>query len=481
MIVNHLIVVGEWGFPFSSLDLRLLVKSYLDRSSRRIKRFKENLPGLEWARSFLKRHKKEIRPHISQNIKTKRAEMNKEDFEPENIMNYDETNLSDDPGQEKLIFKRGKKYPERVMNYAKGSTSIMFCVAASLCRIQSNSYVEHLDSWSGGGPKGACFNRSKSGWFDALSFDDWFRSIVLPWARQKEGRKVIIGDNLYSHFSLDVISLCEEHNISFVCLVPNSTHLSQPLDVAFYGPLKRKWRNILKLWKVKNPCLTSLPKDSFPMLLKELVGSLNTDNLISGFRACGIYPFNPKEVITKLPQSEGATSASVSNISSAVLEQLKRMRCPDVNKKTERRKWVSVEPGKSVCVGDLCEDQKGESEDSESEDSESEVSESEDSLAESDKSRNDEGPNDSTLNPLTSSEITVGQWVKVIYEEEVFVGKVLRKAGGETMVQCLEKPFGIREPQNLEREQDAVFYEHIYESDVTPQLKKAGRGWKYSY
>ena len=45
--------------------------------------------------------------------------MNKEDFEkyfeslkevlngvsPENILNYDESNLSDDPGQKKLIFK----------------------------------------------------------------------------------------------------------------------------------------------------------------------------------------------------------------------------------------------------------------------------------------------------------------------------------------------------------------------------------------
>ena len=36
---------------------------------------------------------------------------------PENTLNYDETNLSDDPGEEKLMFKRGKKYPERIQNY----------------------------------------------------------------------------------------------------------------------------------------------------------------------------------------------------------------------------------------------------------------------------------------------------------------------------------------------------------------------------
>ena len=33
---------------------------------------------------------------------------------PENILNYDETNLPDDLGMVKLIFKRGTKYLERI-------------------------------------------------------------------------------------------------------------------------------------------------------------------------------------------------------------------------------------------------------------------------------------------------------------------------------------------------------------------------------
>lgn len=32
----------------------------------------------------------------------------------ENIINYDETNLSDNPGSVKCIFRRGTKYPERL-------------------------------------------------------------------------------------------------------------------------------------------------------------------------------------------------------------------------------------------------------------------------------------------------------------------------------------------------------------------------------
>lgn len=46
---------------------------------------------------------------------------------PSNIYNYDEANLSDDPGQKRVITKRGVKYPERILNSTKSSTSIMFC------------------------------------------------------------------------------------------------------------------------------------------------------------------------------------------------------------------------------------------------------------------------------------------------------------------------------------------------------------------
>lgn len=316
--VKHLIVVAEWGFPFSNLDLRLMVKAYLDKANRLVKQFKNNIPGEDWARSFLKRHSKKLTRRGCQNIKTSRAELKQEDFEQyfdnlshvvqdvpaENILNYDETNLSDDPGQEKLIFKRGKKYPERIQNYSKGSISIMFAGTAAGELLPSYVVYKSVNiwsSWTTGGPRGTRYNRSKSGWFDAICFDDWFRTIVLPWARKIEGPKVMIGDNLSSHFSSDVLELCEKENIRFVCLVPNSTHLSQPLDVAFFGPLKRKWRKILKDWKLHNPGQATLSKDSFPRLLKQLEECLNHENLVSGFKTCGIYPLNAQELLKKLP------------------------------------------------------------------------------------------------------------------------------------------------------------------------------------
>lgn len=80
----------------------------------------------------------------TQIIKRVRAEKNQHEMEEyfsnlkkslqgvkaSNILNYNETNLTDNPGASNCIFRRGVKYPKRVMNYSKGSISIMFSVTA---------------------------------------------------------------------------------------------------------------------------------------------------------------------------------------------------------------------------------------------------------------------------------------------------------------------------------------------------------------
>ena len=48
------------------------------------------------------------------------------DFLPGNIMNYNETNLCDNPGRKKVIAKQGLKHQERVMNSTKSATSIVY-------------------------------------------------------------------------------------------------------------------------------------------------------------------------------------------------------------------------------------------------------------------------------------------------------------------------------------------------------------------
>ena len=52
--------------------------------------------------------------------------------------------------------------------------------------------------------------------------------------RGLQGPIVLLGDNLGSHFSADLVRVAKEKNIYFAMLPPNATHLMQPLDVAVF-------------------------------------------------------------------------------------------------------------------------------------------------------------------------------------------------------------------------------------------------------
>lgn len=191
---------------------------------------------------------------------------------PENIFNYDETNLSNKPGVKKALFRRGVKYAEVVRDTSKDAISIMFCGSAAGRLLPPYIIYKAPHLWENycvGGPKGAIYNCSSSGWFDSFIFKDWFEKMFLAQARRLPGPKLLIGDNLASHLSLDVIRQCKDNNIKFVCFPPNSTDKLQPLDVGFFGPMKKKWKDQLDKYHEEDPTAKLLNKLVFPRMLKE--------------------------------------------------------------------------------------------------------------------------------------------------------------------------------------------------------------------
>ncbi|XP_003241645.2 uncharacterized protein LOC100571097 [Acyrthosiphon pisum] len=193
---------GDWGFPLTLMDLRLIAKTSLDKRGIIVQKFKDNLPGDDWARSLLKRHNT-LTQRITTNISRCRAEVSPatinsyfdnlssvlKDIPADNIFNYDETNLQDDPGKKKFLFKRGTKYPVQVQNHSKSATTIMVCGSAS--GVLLPPYIIYKsknlwESWTNEGPKGSpccespcCskgtrYNCTPHGWMDGITFKEWF-------------------------------------------------------------------------------------------------------------------------------------------------------------------------------------------------------------------------------------------------------------------------------------------------------------------
>lgn len=218
---------------------------------------------------------------------------------------------------------------------------------------------EMWNTWTEGGPHGCRYNRTLSGWFDGTCFDDWFAKIVLPNLKKLPGKKALIGDNLSSHLNSNIIELCQANEIKFICLPPNSTHLTQPLDLAFFRPMKGAWRKILLDYKQKTN-KSPIPKNDFPKLLKKLMTELETtssESIQNGFKKSGIYPLDRDQVIDRLPTKESEQDKSIDevnvSVSESVLDFLHSKRYGEGVAKSSRKKKINVPPGKSVSAEDF--------------------------------------------------------------------------------------------------------------------------------
>ena len=138
------------------------------------------MPGVDWLRSFIKRHR--LTKRFADNVKASRAEVNHEimnnyfdslqkwldGIAPDNIFNYDKTNITDDPGSKTVIVRRGKK-----LHHSKLSASVMFCGNATgnflppMVVYKSENAYEY---WTKGGPNGTVYDATKSGWFYNRTF-----------------------------------------------------------------------------------------------------------------------------------------------------------------------------------------------------------------------------------------------------------------------------------------------------------------------
>ncbi|KAG5875796.1 hypothetical protein JTB14_016812 [Gonioctena quinquepunctata] len=353
-----------------------MAKYYLDRKGRTVHLFKNNLPGIDWTYSLLQRHEKSYGQRISTNIKRARASVSRETLgefydnlentliglPSSNIFNYGESNLSDDPGKKRGIYRRGVKYPEKVMNHSKSCTTIMVCGAADgtlLPPYVIYRSVHLYDSWRKNGPRGpACcnktccslgtrYNRTISGWMDGVTFRDWLTTLFLPHAKRLKGRKALIGDNLSSHLDDGVLKMCVENDNDFICLVPNSTHICQPLDVGFFRPMKGGWRETLTDFELQNLRLSTVPKDMFPSLLKKSLNKMDT------VTARVVKPNETNQIqfeTIKFSRSCHQNKLPTPIVENALTAFLKEQRFGDAVPSQRKRTRPEVQPGCSIST-----------------------------------------------------------------------------------------------------------------------------------
>ena len=67
-IVHYINLLADWGQPLTTFEMRILARMILINQGLIVKKFKDNTPGIEWAKGFIKRH--DLTDRFAKNIKS---------------------------------------------------------------------------------------------------------------------------------------------------------------------------------------------------------------------------------------------------------------------------------------------------------------------------------------------------------------------------------------------------------------------------
>jgi hypothetical protein len=111
--------------------------------------------------------------------------------------------------------------------------------------------------------------------------------------------RLLLLDGHGSHATPDFEQFCRQNGIITLCLPPHTSHILQPLDVACFGPVKRAYSNHVQ--DLARKSIFHVDKKDFLGMYDKARESIHSGaNIISGFRATGLVPFNPDHVLSQL-------------------------------------------------------------------------------------------------------------------------------------------------------------------------------------
>jgi hypothetical protein len=119
---------------------------------------------------------------------------------------------------------------------------------------------------------------------------------------------MLIVDNHESRFSLRIIEYCREQQIIILLLPPNATHLMQVGDVSIHAPFKKQLREQTGIFLHEHP-RTSITKYHYARIIASAyIKSFTPSNIISGYEATGIHPYNPEKVKSHLTKHQSSST-----------------------------------------------------------------------------------------------------------------------------------------------------------------------------
>ena len=217
---------------------------------------------------------------------------------PRRIWNADESGFPLCPKTSRVLALRNKRHVYSVN--ADSKTQITTLVAASA----AGSVIPPMHIFPGvrlrydplaGAVDGSYLGRSDNGWMQTHLFYGWvanhFVTHIPP-----ERPVLLLVDGHTTHIDLYISKFCKENGILLYCLLPHSSHITQPLDVGFFGALKLNWKKACDKYKVANMG-SSVTKQTFASVFNAAwTSTVKMSTIVNSFAKAGIYPINRSAV-----------------------------------------------------------------------------------------------------------------------------------------------------------------------------------------
>ena len=326
--------MAERGMGLRPGEFLDFVQSVVTKEKRQTP-FTDNRPSHDWYHSFLNRNSHIIQIRSETPLEYCRAKLTKEkmdswygtlrDFlivqdlidKPSRIWNADETGFSMASTAGKVIGPARSKVSSHVPHVSGGSSkqrlTVMFCGSAD-GRIMPPFMVYPEPCPRGYNPLTGSIENSavaytKKGWMDSTTF----RQFIVHFDHNcgAERPVVLLIDSVSSHVDMTSFEEAKAKGIEVYRIVPNATHLMQPLDKGVFGPLKSRWHQVVRKHTREHPG-TLIGKENFAEKLKEaFLLFYKPLTVINSFRSSGVYPVD-SSVVPSTQLKPGLTFAEAS-------------------------------------------------------------------------------------------------------------------------------------------------------------------------
>ncbi|XP_067929421.1 uncharacterized protein [Watersipora subatra] len=218
-------------------------------------------------------------------------------FEAQHIYNVDETGLTTAHKPPKILADKKSKQVGQLTSAERGTlVTFVGCINAlgnAIPPFMIFPRVHFKPTMINGAPSGTSGAAQPTGWMTGEVFIDWLKHFKKHTSCNPANSVLLLMDNHVSHITVESVTFAKENGISLLTFPPHCSHKLQPLDRSIYGPLKRQYNTACNNWMVNHPGRTISIHDIGGLVGQAYPKAFTCENITSGFKVAGIWPFNP--------------------------------------------------------------------------------------------------------------------------------------------------------------------------------------------